>query len=691
MTRSFSFLLLCAAVTLACRGADTASPDPRHPLARPADDPEPAHVFTPRPHRPRQHPMPPAPPDLRTLPVLVDDSATCFGRDPRESGPYQPTPRPKKTGKKRKQKVAKRPGRGRGYVPYGQGDSKGSAPSGLGRGSAGTRGAGGAPSAQEPAAPVSTPAPADPAPASDRSPRGKKKRPSRKRPKKADKRNAPSSVADDGDAYEAVDEIVEREERSDRPVDAYHGWGASIYLSNDDTMSLSSAQRVMFAIDEFLPLPLEHIRPHELLNYFSFDTRPVAATDDFSVHAGIDPDPDQAGIYSLALAVRGRPLGKAGRRNTDLAFVVDRSGSMSAEGRMEYLKRGLLRSIAEMKDGDIVHVVLFDHAVCSPIRNFVVGRDPTSILQRVISRIQPRGSTDVHAGLRTGYDVVDRSYRPTYSNRVVLVTDALANTGVTNPEMIAMIGKYYDNRRIRLSGVGVGREFNDALLDRLTERGKGAYVFLGSSAEVDAVFGARFTSLIETTANDVHFQLHLPPSLRMNVFYGEESSVVKEDVQAIHYFANTSQLFLADVMARDGRMREQDQVMLTIEYEHSESGEHLLEEYAFSLGELRESNRNARKGRAIMRFIDGLAWMASRPPTARTGRQPGTWVDEGAWRECEVGREDLRRLSSGLEHDRELERVRGLWDRYCSRYERPRNPVQRRDDAAPDAWPGARG
>ena len=75
-----------------------------------------------------------------------------------------------------------------------------------------------------------------------------------------------------------------------------------------------------------------------------------------------------------------------------------------------------------------------------------------------------------------------------------------------------------------------------SLLDRLTERGKGAYVFLGSSAEVDAVFGPRFISLIETTALDVHFLLHLPNSLRMNVFYGEESSTVKEDVQAIHYF-----------------------------------------------------------------------------------------------------------------------------------------------------------
>ena len=76
--------------------------------------------------------------------------------------------------------------------------------------------------------------------------------------------------------------------------------------------------------------------------------------------------------------------------------------------------------------------------------------------------------------------------------------------------------------------------------------------------------------VLETTALDVHFLLHLPESLRMNVFYGEESSTVKEDVQAIHYFANTSQLFLSDLMARGGALRPQDDVMLRVEYEERE-------------------------------------------------------------------------------------------------------------------------
>jgi len=233
-------------------------------------------------------------------------------------------------------------------------------------------------------------------------------------------------------------------------------------------------------------------------------------------------------------------------------------------------------------------------------------------------------------------------------------------------------------------------DFNDSLIDRLTERGRGAYVFLGSPAEVDAVFGSRFVSLIETTANDVHFRLHLPPSLRMNVFYGEESSTVKEDVQSIHYFANTSQLFLSELMAKNQRLRPQDSVMLTVEYEDPETGDAMVEEFAFNLGEATEQSKNVQKARTLMHFIDGLAVMASRPLPSSWAPQRAAWIDEGAFDQCQQGREGLHRLAAGIADDPEVRRVAGLWDRYCSRFEQPRRPVKR---AVPTStsWPSATG
>jgi Ca-activated chloride channel homolog len=471
----------------------------------------------------------------------------------------------------------------------------------------------------------------------------------------------------------------------------YRDWGQSVYLSNDDTMSLSSAQRIIWAVDNFQPLPPEHIRPHELLNYFSFDTEQVQDGYDFSVAGDLTADPNEEGIYSLALAVRGRPVDKISRRNAVLTFVIDRSGSMNSEGRMDYLKRGLLRMTDELKDGDMVHLVVFDHEVCTPMENFVAGRDSKEDLKEVIRALTPRGSTDLHRGLAEGYETADRTYKKEASNRVVLITDALTNTGVQDERMISMISQYYDTRRIRLSGVGVGRNFNDSLLDKLTERGKGAYVFLGSDAEVDAVFGARFISLIETTALDVRFRLHLPPSLRMNVFYGEESSTVKEDVQEIHYFANTEQLFLSDLMAKNRTLTPEDDIMLTIEYKDPETENPLVEEYAFNLAELLNRGTNAKKGRLITAWADLLAETAARPIRAHGRYTEGSFQDEEGWRRCEQGKQLLSDAARDISSDTEVKRVLKLFDKYCARYERPRHPIRRKIAVPERSWPGAEG
>jgi hypothetical protein len=204
------------------------------------------------------------------------------------------------------------------------------------------------------------------------------------------------------------------------------------------------------------------------------------------------------------------------------------------------------------------------------------------------------------------------------------------------------------------------------------------------------VFGSHFLSLIETTANDVRFRLHLPPSLRMQVFYGEESSTVAADVQEIHYFANTAQLFLSDVMARGGALRQDDEIMLSIEYKDPETDASLVEQSSMRLGDLAADPRNVVKARLIMTWIDLIAQMASSSgATTYDGRAQGL-DDPSAYQRCEQGAAQLDRLSADIAQDLEVRRVLGLWSKFCARYERPRQPVRRQIASPPsDAWPEA--
>ncbi|MEQ1568034.1 MAG: VWA domain-containing protein [Myxococcota bacterium] len=380
-------------------------------------------------------------------------------------------------------------------------------------------------------------------------------------------------------------------------------WGATVFLSNDDSMSLASAQRLLYAAMNRLPFDVSQIRPHELLNYFSFDAVTPTADQTFDVLASAEANGDQ---LSVALAVKGAT---PPRQDLDLTLVVDRSCSMADEGRMDYTKRGLNLMAEQLRTGDRLDVVLFDDQVCVPLENYVVGRDDPNLLQQTIAQLQPEGSTDVGLGLRKAYDVA-QGHLDTHgrNRRVMIVTDAMMNTGDVDPNTVSEIGRAYEEDDIRLTGVGVGREFDDHVLDMLTEKGKGAYVFLGSEAVVDRVFGETgFDQLTQTVAHDVHFALKLPPSLAMKRFYGEEASTVMEEVQPINYFAGTTQLFLQDLQLKGGKPTRSDPVELQISYRDARTGEPETRTFRTTVGAMIDADpHNVRKGLALMAWTDVL-------------------------------------------------------------------------------------
>ncbi len=435
-------------------------------------------------------------------------------------------------------------------------------------------------------------------------------------------------------------------------------WGATVHLSNDDSMSLASAQRVLYSAMNGMRIPMSEIRPHELLNYFSFDTATPDGDQVFDVHASAEQSGDQ---ITMALSVRGAV---PPRQPLDLTLLVDRSCSMDAEGRMDYTKRGLRLLSEQLERGDRVDVVLFDDDVCAPLENFVVGRDDPRLLDDTIRRMVPQGSTDLDAGLRRAYQIAQSHVDVRGRNRRVMVlTDALLNTGDVDPNTVSEVGRAFERDRIRVTGVGVGREFNDEMLDKLTEKGKGAYVYLGSEAVVDRVFGpAGFASLVQTIAHDVRFALHLPDSLAMERFYGEEASTDPRDVLPINYFAGTNQLFLQDLRMRSTRPVAADPVELEIRYEDAETGRSERRLFRTTVGKMLGSDpHNVRKGQALMAWTDLL--MADSLGGGACGAPLRTYAERAA----------------RVPEDAEIAFVNDLVSKRCGGFEVPERPAPARE------------
>jgi len=481
----------------------------------------------------------------------------------------------------------------------------------------------------------------------------RKQKPSAAPPPAADSASMPEAEPSAAPSMEMDD----RQDRVDnwekkRPAGPSFDWGGETWLSNDDSMSLASAQRVLWAVDNGRRVSTSEVRPHELLNYFSFDTDAPTAGETFEVTASAEQHGDS---LAVALAVQGA---SPPRQPLDLTVVVDRSCSMSDEGRMDYTKRGLSKMTEQLDKGDRIDVVLFDDAVCTPLENFVVGRDDPSILRDVIAKMKPEGGTDMDLGLREGYAVAARKKGTHHRNRrVMAITDALLNTGDINPNTVSEIGRKVEAEGIRLTGIGVGRDFNDDVLNKLTEKGKGAYVYLGSEAVVDRVFGSGFDALVQTIAHDVRFKLDLPDSLALERFYGEEASTNKEDIQPIHYYAGTSQVFLQDLKIRPSGVVRSDKIKLEVEWRDAQTGEPEHRVFYTSVGQMLDADpHNVRKARSLMAFSDVLIAQGM-------GADP-----------CGEPLSEYGRRASGVSDDAEIGYVSGLVNKLCPAWEPSRTP-----------------
>jgi Ca-activated chloride channel family protein len=441
-----------------------------------------------------------------------------------------------------------------------------------------------------------------------------------------------------------------------------------LYLSNDDSMSLASAQRIIYAIENFLPVYRNEIRPHEFLNYFHFKTDPVAEGKTFSVNFQTAP---REGGETLTLAVQGKTLTAEQRRPAVMTLILDKSGSMAAQGKMEYLREGMEKLKSQFKNGDVINVVEFDHEVCNAVEGFQVGRDAMEGYDKTVKELTPRGSTDLQVGLVEGYKLAEKFYDAGKINRVILITDAIANTGQLDPELMASIGKYYDTKRIALSGIGVGLDFNDELLDTLTEKGKGAYLFLGMRDAIPRVFGTDFVSLLDTVARNVHFKATFPKGMHLDIFYGEEVSTEKAKVQPIHYFANTAQLFLLDLT---GKAAGNEPFQLQIEFEDPVSGQAQVENFSQTVEQAQSRGRdNVAKARLLMAFATLLE------KTSLPGNRPYSGWYPGFRQElspeavatgkqvCAEALPEMKKLSEAFS-DQETQYATDLANKYCSRF-----------------------
>ncbi|MBV4359757.1 vWA domain-containing protein [Pinibacter aurantiacus] len=202
----------------------------------------------------------------------------------------------------------------------------------------------------------------------------------------------------------------------------------------------------------------------------------------------------------------------------NISLVLDRSGSMAGD-KIEYAKKAAMFVVDQLNSNDILSIVNYDDKVevtspSQPVKN-------KEMLKAAIDQICDRGSTNLSGGTLQGYWQVAKTMKAGYVNRVLLLTDGLANVGITDPsELKKLVDNKYKENGIALSTFGLGADYNEDLLTLLAETGRANYYFIKQADQIPGIFANELKGLLSVVAQNAAVSVTLPDGMECEKVYG---------------------------------------------------------------------------------------------------------------------------------------------------------------------------
>ena len=315
-----------------------------------------------------------------------------------------------------------------------------------------------------------------------------------------------------------------------------------------DTASYSITRN--YLREGYLPPP-EAVRVEEFVNAFDYNYPPPWG-EAFALHVEGAPSrfgeggqlrvpqdrrrrpflQDDEQLHLLRIGIQGRVVPDENRKDAMLTFVIDVSGSMAIENRLELVKDALTLLVEELRPRDKVAIVAYSNRARVVLPHTgIEGRE--GILAAIHSLV-PEQATNVDEGLRLGYSLALRNPKIGGINRVILCSDGVANVDATDPNVILRKVRGHVAEGITLTTIGVGIEnFNDVLLEQLANNGNGSYAYVDTLNEAKRVFVENLTGTLQLIAKDAKVQVDFNPQVvsRFRLLGYENRRLDHEDVR----------------------------------------------------------------------------------------------------------------------------------------------------------------
>jgi Ca-activated chloride channel family protein len=214
---------------------------------------------------------------------------------------------------------------------------------------------------------------------------------------------------------------------------------------------------------------------------------------------------DRPATVRMMVTFAAEPPADRTRRPLNLAAVIDRSGSMCGR-KLSNVKDAVLALVRQLGDDDMFSLTAFDSTV-TPLVPPLRRASGAASVKSAIGGIHAGSCTDLSGGYEQGVSFARRNVSGQCVTRVLLLTDGLANRGVTDQGALADMARRFREEGVSTTTIGVGADYDEELLGRMAEAGGGGTYFIERPEEAPAVFSEELGSLFALAATDCAVRL----------------------------------------------------------------------------------------------------------------------------------------------------------------------------------------
>ncbi len=281
----------------------------------------------------------------------------------------------------------------------------------------------------------------------------------------------------------------------------------STFSIDVDAASYSNIRR--FVNNGQLP-PKDAVRIEEMVNYFEYQYPGPQSEHPFEVVTEISDCPWQSEHKLLHVGLQGKRIPTENLPASNLVFLIDVSGSMSAPNKLPLLQSSYKLLTDQLREKDKVAIVVYAGAAGMVLPS-TSGANKIKI-KEAINQLQAGGSTAGGAGIKLAYKIARKNFVKGGNNRVILATDGDFNVGASSDaEMVRMVEKERESGVfLTVMGFGMGN-YKDNKMQQLADKGNGNHAYIDNINEARKVLVNEFGGTMFTIAKDVKLQIEFNP------------------------------------------------------------------------------------------------------------------------------------------------------------------------------------